>query len=104
MDVLSSTVASAVNCTMDGDNSTSALATPDWLLDKSKPCKLPQGYLDILQSHANSGATALMYVGIVLVIYFLAVCFIGFRHLLTKSQRKLIFTPYYFSKATVSMT
>ncbi|KAI1302339.1 Prolactin regulatory element-binding protein [Halotydeus destructor] len=53
---------------------------------------------NILKDHENSATNAILYIGIVLAVYVLAVCFIGFRYFLTKSQRKLLFTPYYFTR------
>lgn len=52
----------------------------------------------LLDIHANSATNAITYIGTVLLIYVVALCVIGFRYFLSRSQRKLLFTPYYFSR------
>ena len=88
-----------LNCTLNAVNSTNG---DGWLFNKRARS---QGHMnDILEEHANSATNALMYIGIVLLIYVVACCVIGFRYFLTRSHRKLLFTPYYFSKSKVIMT
>lgn len=87
----------AVNSSAINNNGTDA----SWLGRSAVLSSAGEGHQEILNSHANSGLNALIYVGIVLLVYVLAVCFIGFRYFLTRSQRKLLFTPYYFYKTKV---
>lgn len=50
---------------------------------------------DFLDAHANSAANALIYVGVVLVIYVLAIGFIAIRYVLTRASRAQSPPPYY---------
>jgi hypothetical protein len=55
----------------------------------------------ILDSHANSATNAIIYVGIVLLMYIFGMAFIVMRYMLMKSHSKSQHTspPYYFGGA-----
>ncbi|CAG2117701.1 unnamed protein product [Medioppia subpectinata] len=56
------------------------------------------GHESILESHANSGVNALIYIGVVLLLYIIFMTFIVMRYVLMKSHSKQqqTTTPYYF--------
>ena len=56
------------------------------------------GHQSILDSHANSGVNALIYIGVVLLLYIIFMSFIVVRYVLMKSYCKTQnpSTPYYF--------
>ncbi|XP_054156824.1 uncharacterized protein LOC128955204 [Oppia nitens] len=61
------------------------------------------GHQSILDSHANSGVNALIYVGVVLLLYVIFMSFIMIRYVMMKSRCKsnnMANTPYYFGGGT----
>ena len=62
------------------------------------------GHQSILESHANSGVNALIYIGVVLLLYIIFMTFIVMRYVLMKSQSKQQTAPYYFGGGSHART
>ena len=90
-----------VNCTKGGSKSETDQTLPKGAVSpyghhfiEGSP-----GHQSILESHANSGVNALIYIGVVLLLYIIFMTFIVMRYVLMKSHSKgqNPTTPYYFS-------